>query len=155
MAHYKLTHHCQLTGGEQRALASIRTSCTRCRRKRIRNGDGASALAMEPDRFKEAGAPAFSRVSCDHIGPLKVSVLPAGPSTRRCKYAEHFVCVFCCTAGSGAVAFYQVSSTSSDAFKEALALHQARWNVRVTHIYSDLGSGFSKAARDINGIIFQ
>ena len=129
MAHYKLIHHCQLTGGEQRALASIRANCTRCRRKGIRSGHGASSPAMEPDRFKEAGAPAFSRVSCDHIGPIKVSVLPAGASTRRCKYAEHYVCVFCCTAGSGAVAFYQVSNTSSDAFKEALALHQARWNV--------------------------
>merc|ERR1712107_825148 len=69
-------------------------------------------------------------------------------STRKIsRFAEHHILVVCCTAGSGAVRYIQIPSTSSDAFALGLQRLIAFTGRPPLVVFTDLGSGLASAAK--------
>ena len=125
--------------------------CVPCRKRKIEIKDGeltSYSPHMKIDRFKSATPFPFSKICADTIGPIKVSLQTAGVSTRKIsRFAEHHILVVCCTAGSGAVRYIQIPSTSSDAFALGLQRLIAFTGRPPLSVFTDLGSGLVSAAK--------
>ena len=103
---------------------------------------------MKGDRFKISHPLPFSKVSCDTLGPIRVSLDTTGCGTRKVsRYADHHVLVIACIAGSGACKYIQIPSVSADGF--AMGLHRlvAYTGYPPSVIFTDFGSGLVSAAR--------
>ena len=140
-----------IVGSGDKIAAKLAKDCVSCRIRRIGIQSGAKtgySPQMAKDRFKLPNAVPFSRIAVDHWGPVKVSLAAAGCSTRSTnKYANHYILVVACTAGSGACRFIQVPSTSADSL--AVGLHRliAYTGVVPSHVYSDYGTGMVAAGK--------
>ena len=140
-----------IIGNGDKVAARLAKDCVSCRIKRIGIQRGAKTgfcPRMAKDRYKQADAVPFSRIAVDYWGPVKVSLAAAGCSTRTTnKYANHYILVVACTAGSGACRFIQVPSTSADSL--AVGLHRliAYSGVVPSHVYSDYGTGLVAAGK--------
>lgn len=86
----------------------------------------------------------FSCVGVDYAGPFKVTM----SKSRGSKSLKSYICVFICFA-TKAIHLELVSDLTSDAFLAALRRFIARRG-RCTSIYSDCGTNFVGAARQLN-----
>ena len=140
-----------LVGSEDKRATELAKRCVPCRLRKIGIQGGKKTCfspRMAIDRFKVAQPVPFSSVAVDFAGPVKVALSTVGCNTRRNnKYANHYILVVACTAGSGACRFIQVPSTSADGF--AVGLHRlvAYCGNVPTRVYSDFGSGLVSAGK--------
>ena len=140
-----------LTGPVEKMLTQLMAKCIPCRKRKIALKDGeltAYSPRMKADRFKTSHPKPFSKISCDTLGPIRVSLDTAGVGTRRvARYAEHHVLVIACIAGSGACKYIQIPSTSSDGF--AIGLHRlvASTGYPPSVVFTDFGSGLVSAGK--------
>ena len=140
-----------IIGNEDKKAAELARRCVPCRLRKIGIQGGKKTCfspRMAIDRFKVADPVPFSSIAVDFAGPVKVALSTVGCNTRKNnKYANHFILVVACTAGSGACRFIQVPSTSADGF--AIGLHRlvAYCGNVPTRCYSDFGSGLVAAGK--------
>ena len=140
-----------LTGPVEKRLTSLMSTCISCKKRKIGMKDGELTCyspRMKADRFKIAHPLPFSKIACDTLGAIRVSLDTAGVGTRRAaRHADHHVLVIACIAGSGACKYIQIPSTSADAF--ALGLHRlvAYTGYPPSVIFTDFGSGLVSAGK--------
>ena len=144
-----------LVGSEEKKATEIAKNCVPCRMRKIGIQGGKNTCfspRMAIDRFKVADPVPFSSIAVDFAGPVRVALATVGCSTRRSnKYANHFILVVACTAGSGACRFIQVPSTSADGFAIGLRRLVAYCGNVPSRVYSDFGSGLVAAGKRESG----
>ena len=144
-----------LVGSEEKKAIELARRCVPCRIRKIGIQGGKNTCfspRMAIDRFKVADPVPFSSLAVDFAGPLRVALSTVGCNTRKNnKYANHYILVVACTAGSGACRFIQIPSTSADGF--AIGLHRlvAYCGNVPTRVYSDFGSGLVAAGKKESG----
>ena len=140
-----------LTGPVERRLTSLMSTCVSCKKRKIglKNGElTCYSPRTKADRFKVANPLPFSKVACDTLGPIRVSLDTSGCGTRKtARHADHHILVIACVAGSGACKYIQIPSTSADAF--AMGLHRlvAYTGYPPSVIFTDFGSGLVSAGK--------
>ena len=140
-----------LTGPLEKRLTSLMSSCVPCRKRKIGLKDGELTQyspRMKSDRFKISHPLPFTKISCDTLGPIRVSLDTSGTGTRRvARYANHHILVIACIAGSGACRFIQIPSTDAGSF--AMGLHRlvAYTGYPPSVIFTDFGSGLVSAGK--------
>ena len=136
-----------LTGNVASSLVKIRKSCVSCRKKTMAikgNNDTVYCPRISEDRFKEAAANPWSRISVDLIAPVKTYDRPekVTRSRPRPRYAKKAILVVADCSGVAAVRFVLMADQSAAAFCTALQQHIVLAGRTPQTCYADMGSIF-------------
>ena len=136
-----------LTGNVASRLVSIRKNCVSCRKKTMAikgNDDTVFCPKMSEDRYKEAVASPWSKISVDLIAPVRTYDRPerVTRSKPRPRYAKKAILVVADCSGVAAVRFVLMADQSAAAFCTALQQHIVLSGKTPDICYADMGSIF-------------
>ena len=136
-----------LTGNVAASLVKIRKSCVSCRKKTMAikgNNDTVFCPKMCEDRFKEAQASPWSKISVDLIAPVKTFDRPERVTRARPRprYAKKAILVVADCSGVAAVRFVLMADQSAASFCTALQQHIVMSGKTPETCYADMGSIF-------------
>ena len=136
-----------LTGNVSSSLVNIRKSCVSCRKKTMAikgNDDTVFCPKMAEDRFKEAEAIPWYKISVDLIAPVRTYDRPERltRSKPRPRYAKKAILVVADCSGVAAVRFVLMADQSAAAFCTALQQHIVLSGRTPEVCYADMGSIF-------------
>lgn len=127
--------------GAMRVVKSVCRKCTTCKRYHAKTEN--QLMGQLPEHRVNTGAP-FDIVGTDFAGPIQTKYV----HTRKPVIIKSYICIFVCMA-TKAVHLEPVSDLTTDAFLACLHRFVSRRG-RPTTIYSDNGSNFVGASRELN-----